>query len=433
MPISITCPSCGKTGRVPDDAKGKTIKCPKCGNSFGVQAPIEASHAGNLASQSLASSSLTETQGVGWRAILLNYRRPLAIGGIVVVLALLAIIGYQWMAEGSIVYQGKSLREWKGLLTDLDPRARFSAVDALKGIGKGGQPSAVVPTLLDVASSDSDSSVRNGAVSALSAICYDDKTPSAIRSEVLSRLTQHLPEEQDGRVATVIVGVIGGIISREKPELTSSSTRAALDAIKEAVGHLDIDGTQALFSFVKTYPELLEEVGPLLCSLFSKNYGNFDYAYEFEKWLGTLPDGSARRFVPCFIDILKAKTGNSGVGVNKDRFVIPFLFRFGSPEDFATGLVAALGDDEPFVSNIASEELIKLGPTAVPYLIRVLQDRGSSADHKYSAVICLRKMGPAAREALPDLKALLMDGDPTLTMSREELEQAVRQFEGAPQ
>jgi hypothetical protein len=38
MPIAITCPSCKHSGRVPDAALGRKIKCPKCATPFLVEA-----------------------------------------------------------------------------------------------------------------------------------------------------------------------------------------------------------------------------------------------------------------------------------------------------------------------------------------------------------------------------------------------------------
>lgn len=38
MPIAITCPSCKHSGRVPDTALGRRIKCPKCATPFLVEA-----------------------------------------------------------------------------------------------------------------------------------------------------------------------------------------------------------------------------------------------------------------------------------------------------------------------------------------------------------------------------------------------------------
>jgi predicted Zn finger-like uncharacterized protein len=34
MPITINCPSCSRTLRVPDDLLGKNVKCPTCGTTF---------------------------------------------------------------------------------------------------------------------------------------------------------------------------------------------------------------------------------------------------------------------------------------------------------------------------------------------------------------------------------------------------------------
>ena len=34
MPIQVTCPSCGRSGRVPDSAAGKMIQCPACGRRY---------------------------------------------------------------------------------------------------------------------------------------------------------------------------------------------------------------------------------------------------------------------------------------------------------------------------------------------------------------------------------------------------------------
>jgi predicted Zn finger-like uncharacterized protein len=45
MPITITCPSCHQKLGVPDDATGKSIRCPKCLQVFkapALEPPIEA-------------------------------------------------------------------------------------------------------------------------------------------------------------------------------------------------------------------------------------------------------------------------------------------------------------------------------------------------------------------------------------------------------
>jgi uncharacterized protein DUF6232 len=34
MPLTMSCPGCGGTGRIPDELQGKSVKCPKCGTRF---------------------------------------------------------------------------------------------------------------------------------------------------------------------------------------------------------------------------------------------------------------------------------------------------------------------------------------------------------------------------------------------------------------
>lgn len=34
MPLTVTCPTCLQSGRVPDDSQGRSVKCPKCGGRF---------------------------------------------------------------------------------------------------------------------------------------------------------------------------------------------------------------------------------------------------------------------------------------------------------------------------------------------------------------------------------------------------------------
>jgi hypothetical protein len=40
MPIPTACPSCGKTGRVPDEFQGRKVRCPRCRTRFPVQVPV---------------------------------------------------------------------------------------------------------------------------------------------------------------------------------------------------------------------------------------------------------------------------------------------------------------------------------------------------------------------------------------------------------
>jgi len=40
MPFTISCPKCGKTAAIPDDAIGKRAGCPACGQQFRVGAPL---------------------------------------------------------------------------------------------------------------------------------------------------------------------------------------------------------------------------------------------------------------------------------------------------------------------------------------------------------------------------------------------------------
>src|SRR5437879_6315606 len=42
MPITITCPSCARTLRVPDGLLGKKVKCPSCATAFQASAGSEA-------------------------------------------------------------------------------------------------------------------------------------------------------------------------------------------------------------------------------------------------------------------------------------------------------------------------------------------------------------------------------------------------------
>ncbi len=39
MPMTMSCPGCGRTGRIPDELQGKQVKCPKCGAIFGGESP----------------------------------------------------------------------------------------------------------------------------------------------------------------------------------------------------------------------------------------------------------------------------------------------------------------------------------------------------------------------------------------------------------
>src|SRR3954451_9592147 len=36
MPIQVTCPHCGVTGRLPDDGRPRRVLCPRCGMRFDV-------------------------------------------------------------------------------------------------------------------------------------------------------------------------------------------------------------------------------------------------------------------------------------------------------------------------------------------------------------------------------------------------------------
>src|SRR5688500_5225857 len=44
MAIEVTCPSCGTVGNVPDQTRGRNVKCPKCGSRF--QVPVSDAIAG---------------------------------------------------------------------------------------------------------------------------------------------------------------------------------------------------------------------------------------------------------------------------------------------------------------------------------------------------------------------------------------------------
>jgi len=39
MPIQISCPSCAKQLRVPEDLLGKSVRCPNCQNTFTAEEP----------------------------------------------------------------------------------------------------------------------------------------------------------------------------------------------------------------------------------------------------------------------------------------------------------------------------------------------------------------------------------------------------------
>ena len=54
MPLSMTCPSCGLSGKVPDSLAGTQIKCPKC--AFQFRAP--ASHRPGAIAQPASAASL---------------------------------------------------------------------------------------------------------------------------------------------------------------------------------------------------------------------------------------------------------------------------------------------------------------------------------------------------------------------------------------
>src|SRR4051812_2518390 len=42
MPIKVTCPHCGATGRLPDDDRHRRVLCPRCGMRFDVSGKPEA-------------------------------------------------------------------------------------------------------------------------------------------------------------------------------------------------------------------------------------------------------------------------------------------------------------------------------------------------------------------------------------------------------
>jgi hypothetical protein len=41
MPLSVSCPGCAWTGKVPEAHAGRRVKCPKCGEGFAVPRPGE--------------------------------------------------------------------------------------------------------------------------------------------------------------------------------------------------------------------------------------------------------------------------------------------------------------------------------------------------------------------------------------------------------
>lgn len=80
--------------------------------------------------------------------------------------------------------------------------------------------------------------------------------------------------------------------------------------------------------------------------------------------------------------------------------------------DTVDPLLAALKDKDPIVRGRAAQGLVKTGKPAVAGLRAVLKE--TDRDVKASALGALSRMGPTAKDAVPELQSLLQDEDPLL-------------------
>jgi len=79
-------------------------------------------------------------------------------------------------------------------------------------------------------------------------------------------------------------------------------------------------------------------------------------------------------------------------------------------------LVKRLKGADDHARHLASESLVRVGPSAVPALIEVLV-KGPSVEARKSAAETLEKLGPGAEPAIPALLQALKDPDDAIVLA----------------
>ncbi len=98
-------------------------------------------------------------------------------------------------------------------------------------------------------------------------------------------------------------------------------------------------------------------------------------------------------------------------------------------EDDLAELVDRLGSKDPGLQARAVKSLLAIGRPAVPYLAYALREPGKSIAVREAIVEGLGRMGPAARDALPQLDQLVKAGppDPSFKETAEEMDKKGRE------
>lgn len=377
------------------------------------------------------------------------------LAGLAVVLA----YGTTCRAQDSPVYEGKPLAHWIKVLRDpnskgwgharqvlegLGPRDRAAAPLLLRALGEEDPPkpvrdgllgigSAAVPALVE-ALKDRDAAVRAAAADVLLRLGEEAR-------KAVPALRQALKDAEAGvRVAAAralwllegddreVLPVLAGGLAAAKPAvrlqaahglgLLGPKARAAAPALVEQLKKDEALVALAAAMALASIDPTIKGAGPHLLAAFRSRdpYAFVLVVDAYEGWPGMVAVGDAlRRYGPVVVPhLVKALKEQAQEPLLPQERRLPsarartaeLLGTIGpAARDAVPALVAALKEDDPLLRAAAGRALRRIGPSAVPELIRGLQD----SDSHDALIPVLQAHG---RAALPALLRALDDKDP---------------------
>jgi HEAT repeat protein len=330
--------------------------------------------------------ALDESAAPGLRKAVLGADQPLALAAVAGLRIQLRAPERQWVAGVLRTALGAS-----------DPVVRGWAADALGFASLGGDPPAEVVTLARGALADPSPLVRSYAAHALVQLEAADPSPEIVAALISGLSSDRADLRYD---AVVALGRLGPAAGAAIPALTGiladprgEETRGERAA--EALAHMGDPGAAALM-------DALAKGGPR--------------AKERIFALAHVPRPLLARLLP------EAIAGLADPEPRVRRLAAGAVGRAGAGRPAAAqALEKALGDASHYVVQAAARALVLVGPearVAIPRLLTIVQ--GSPAS-RLDAIVALGGMGPAAKSALPLLRAHVAEEPEAVTHALAQL------------
>jgi hypothetical protein len=266
--------------------------------------------------------------------------------------------------------------------------------------------------------------------------------PGWVPTHVLSLLTEELASSPKSKLSEQILGVIGGILKYERPAAPEGKT--ALVAIAKTFNSLEGPAKEEaveVFEIIAVeYPDLSQEA----VAAIGRSLNDEPSASKAVSSLETLNSDKQNRRIdvrpvmPFLRTLVVSLPGDTSEAVTREN-AVRLLAKIDSPNEAAKTLATAYVKlaskanyrlEYGFVVERTAEAIGELpAEVAVPTLVKLLNLKDVSILRLIQEV---RKIGPAARDALPALYHYLstLGGEFGDDLARDETKSAIASIEG---